>query len=548
MSSPEFYDMEGIKGLPVAKRCALLSSPAKRELLWFIQGLSLRKGGLNALAMDLLKTFPKRLGTETMHAIGMERNKVYTREQVSDIESELYPELGEERAAAKSKMARLLAAPTAHENWDLHAFESDGDYYQEQLEPRTPYPAPWQNLYAQCVEYARAHLPEFLTEFCINPSLEFQAPGEDTTNEERRLMRREFGDKWSWDRAKVGYFQDIVGALFEYKRLHEERVKSSFYLTGIGREIWKQMDAALNTGTMVLIEGLEGRGKTEAVRAWCECHLGVARFMSLKGVSTKTAQFREMAKALGVGHGLARKVSEMQALVEDVLQISGLMPIIDEAHFFFNQGARIYTRPEMLDWIDTALCNPPLPVALITTPQFLQCVERAADPNGSVRWNYRQFRRRCKRFIRLPKKNTDADLAGIAQKLLPEADAATLKHLVGYAVNSRRDLSAVGDVAREARLLAGGGKVTFAHVKQCIADLWASDAPWAEMERRFQNTAPRRRPSPALEDMEPERGAAPADARREVAPRASRIDAGDAGPALRTSRARIPELESEPAH
>src|ERR1017187_7243751 len=61
MSSPEFAGLQGISGTAVAKRCALLLSPAKSQLLWFIQGMSLAEGGLKKFARDLLKTFPERL-------------------------------------------------------------------------------------------------------------------------------------------------------------------------------------------------------------------------------------------------------------------------------------------------------------------------------------------------------------------------------------------------------------------------------------------------------------------------------------------------------
>src|ERR1035438_2722658 len=61
MSSPEFADLRAISGTAVARRCALLASPGKRQLLWFIQGLSLTEGGLNQLARELLSMFPDRL-------------------------------------------------------------------------------------------------------------------------------------------------------------------------------------------------------------------------------------------------------------------------------------------------------------------------------------------------------------------------------------------------------------------------------------------------------------------------------------------------------
>jgi hypothetical protein len=213
----------------------------------------------------------------------------------------------------------------------------------------------------------------------------------------------------------------------------------------------------------------------------------------------------------------------MQAGVKDVLRASHLMPVIDEAHFFFNQGPRMYTRPEMLDWIDTALCNPPLPVALVTTPQFMKCLERAA---GQVDWNYRQFKRRCKRYCRLPAKNTPEDVEAVARHLLPKADRATIKQILAYEALSKRDLSAVGDVVRESKLLAeqeGAAKVTFEHVKRAIHEvLLVSDLPWAEMEKRLQHQKlGRKAPRQAL-TAEPEGIQDPPETRgRDILPRLS---------------------------
>jgi len=126
----------------------------------------------------------------------------------------------------------------------------------------------------------------------------------------RELEKRDFKE------ATLTYFPDIVGALIEFKRRYEERVASEFCHTAISRQIWQQLDYALKTRTMIVLDGREGRGKTEAVRAWCHCHLGEARFVSLDGTSTKTAQVRELATGLGVGHGYGSKVSEMQASLD----------------------------------------------------------------------------------------------------------------------------------------------------------------------------------------------------------------------------------------
>jgi DNA transposition AAA+ family ATPase len=446
MSSPEFAGLRAISATATARRCALVESSPTRELIWFIQGLSLLKDGLDELAQGLLKMFPERVGTSVMHGLGTGKAKHYTAKEAHSIENQLRDDGGDCTE-------------------DLLCIEKD-DYGP---------PVPWQMLYAECLEAAKAKLPDFLVELCINPALKFHAPGEP-------------GSVSYWSLAEVSCFQDIIGALFEYKRRYEERVRAEFCQTAIARKVWALLDYALETKTMNVLDGLEGRGKTEAARAWCMCHLGVARFVSLVGTNTKTSHFTEFAKAFGVGHSNAHKVSQMQASVQDVLRASQLMLVIDEADFFFNQALRMKTRPEMLDWIDTALCNPPLAVVLITTPQFLICMERAVD---QVKWNYRQFRRRCKRYMRLPLKNTSADIEAVARHLLPGADKATIKKIMGYEALSKRDLSAIGDVVHEAKLLAekeGATGVAFEHVKRAIhEELIPSDVSWAEMEKRLQD-------------------------------------------------------------
>ena len=154
---------------------------------------------------------------------------------------------------------------------------------------------------------------------------------------------------------------------------------------------------------------------------------------------------------------------------------------------------------------------------------MLICMERAA---GQVGWNYRQFRRRCKRYVRLPQKNTPEDIEAVARHLLPGSDKATIKQVVAYEALSKRDLSAVGDVVREAKLLAeedGARKVTFEHVKRAIYEvLIASDVPWAEMEKRLHQKQLGRRATPQAPALEPQASQEPAETRgRDITPRLS---------------------------
>ncbi|MGA2029598.1 MAG: ATP-binding protein [Verrucomicrobiota bacterium] len=306
------------------------------------------------------------------------------------------------------------------------------------------------------------------------------------------------------------YFRDVIGALFKYKACYEAKVRDNFQLTAIGQKIWETLDYALTSRSMVVLDGLEGRGKTEAVKSWCQLHLGTARFVSLKGITNKTTAFREIAKALGIASTYTRTAPQMQARIEDVLKRSKLMLVVDEAHFVFNQSRRMYSRPELVDWIDTAICNCGVPVGLVTTPQFIVCMTRAAD---QVEWNYRQFRRRVKRWVKLPLTNTEEDIKAVARNVFKKADAQTISKIAGYALLSKRDLSAVGDVAAEVRVMLGTedlSNATVNHVHRAIYDfLLPSDKTFLEGMEAARNIGRKsiRKPTRQLPDdpaLEPE--------------------------------------------
>lgn len=471
MSSNEFAELRGISGIAVAARAAVLVTAGKRDFIWWLQGQSLADGGLKRVARELLAMFPERIGTPEMHHHKVRAGKLYPAELVDDVVRTIFPlrNWSENKHEPKPGEGLIAMCREVAINGDG---ESSSYYYRENHTPS---------------------IEEFLIDLCINPCRHFSEPGEQTDfssievssaiEENPDLQRRDF------KKATLPYFHDVIGALFEYRARLNAKAREDFYLTAIGRQIWETLDFAIAHRNMVLLDGLEGRGKTEAVKAWCALHLGTARFVSLKGITSKTTAFRHIAKALGIASSYTRTATEMQARIEDVLSRSKLMLVLDEAHFVFNQSRRMYTRPELVDWIDTAICNEGVPIALVTTPQFMICMTRAAD---QVEWNYRQFRRRVARWIKLPANNTEADIREVARHIFKSADAKMVSAIVGYAGVCKRDLSAVGDVVHEVRALLGSddlSKATARHVSQAITEyLLPSDKTFAEGMAAARNT------------------------------------------------------------
>lgn len=486
MKSTEFASVRGVSGVIVSLHAAVLLAAAKRDFIWYLQGLSLKDGGLKRVARELVEMFPDRLGTEAMHKARVAPEKMYPGELVSSVGFELdFGRWNFSEEKTPTKKGSELIQLCRHQALTYRERTKNSDGF---CPPRS---------------FKVLSVEQFLIELCTNPKLQFSLPGVDSVfNEFEVELAVEENPELSpgdFKHAEMVYFRDIIGALVEYRARHEKKIRANFPLTAIGKKIWETLAYVLASRNMVLLDGLEGRGKTEAVKAWCELHPGQARFVSLKGVANKTTAFREMAHALGITYGYGRTGPEMQSRVEDVLNRSKIMLVIDEAHFLFNQTRRMTARPELIDWIDTAICNRGIGLALVTTPQFIACMARAKN---QVEWNFNQFRRRVKRWVKLPEKNSEADIAAVARKIFQNAGEAVIKKVVGYALLSKRDLSAVGDVAAEIRAMLGTdnlGKVSVEHVHRAISDfLIPSDQAFkvsldaAESAQRKTN----RRPAP----------------------------------------------------
>src|SRR5216684_3634105 len=346
MSSPEFAEMRGIPGTAVAAKAQLYADIRKRSLLFFLQALSIKEGGLRFVARALLKRLPS---------------------------------------------------------------------FREEA------------------------LTEFLVELCINPKVE-------SSNE----------------RDSASGFDRVFDTLCDFQDRYEATVKSDFVLTTIGKEIFETLDHALEIGKMVVIEGESGSGKTTAVEAWCAAHRGQVRFVSLSGITHKTGFFQKLATAIGLAAS-KRKATDMQVKVEEFFRKTQLMLVIDEAHYLWPQHERSHSNPELVDWVNTALVNQKVPVALICTDQFAKLKARVEKRTG---WTSEQLEHRVKRYKKLSSTPTKADLEAVAAKLLamrwngreqkwnaagPSAPRDFVKMVVGYALTCKMRLPAVANTVEEAR-------------------------------------------------------------------------------------------------
>jgi hypothetical protein len=375
MSSPEYATMRGIPGSAVAAKAQLYPEARKRSLLFFLQSLSLKHGGLRKVACDLVEAFPKRV---------VDRNR------------------------------------------------------EEEL----------------------VHL---LIEFCINPKC---------------IVR--FSD----DKTSGSSSPELADVLRDFQDRYEAKAKSDLVLTTITKEVFETLDHALDIRKMVVIEGESGSGKTTAVEAWCAPHQGQARFVSLSGITHKTGFFRKLATAIGLAAAKA-KATDMQLKVEEFFRKTRLMLVIDEAHYLWPQYHRSDSSPELVDWVNTALVNHHVPVALICTDQFAKLKAGVEKRTG---WTGEQFEHRVKRYKKLPSAPTQGDLEAVARKMLGmrwnsdeqkwsvtglKPDRDFVKMVVGYALTCKMRLPAITNTVEEARYQArrhGRSQILATDIRAAILD------------------------------------------------------------------------------
>lgn len=401
LSDPSLALSRGISGTAVVAKAEMLCSARQRCLLYFLQGLSLRAGGIRRLAAEVRPYLRPR--------------KTPIREYVEDC--------------------------------------GFGPVSRPGIDPRNP-----------------ERLEDWLVQLCINPRMTLARAGDEDEEAASAVMSESIGEARddSFFPAARADAEDIISDLYRFQQNYTESAAQDFVQTSIGAKVFDGLDYCRETGKMVVIQGNARIGKTTAARAWCEQHLGQARYATLSAVQSKTILWKTISKALGVAAGGTYKSTQIQSKIEDLLPRSGLMLVIDEAHYLWPQTQRIYGRPELVDWINTALCNNGVPVALVTTPQFAYRKHLVETQTG---WTSEQLSGRIKRYTMLPERPDRSDLEAVARRLLPDADRDAIRGIVAYAIATERFMPSVVDTADEAKMLArraGRSKVLFDDVERAL--------------------------------------------------------------------------------
>ncbi|HEX3857689.1 MAG TPA: ATP-binding protein [Verrucomicrobiae bacterium] len=455
-SSPEFE--RGVIATGAAKRCAILDDKKDRELVWFVHHLSHKDGGLAAVAVDLLKMYPHRLGTPSMVTFENRKSQKFNVDEVREIrmemprelrrqfplrgetKSELY-QISEDRFERLQRQADNSRRLCQMAEFALHRFamidagrqvELDAMDAQEREEAKknpAAYPvAEFRDLCRQAAEHGDSQENQFLTlekelfRLCLDPACDLKKSG-------------------PW------YFADLFNVLREYHQQWIQK-KSNVVVTTLGKKVYETLDYTLHSHSLTLLEGNARMGKSFSARAWCEQHPGKARFVEVPGGNDDAAFFRALARGIGLGNFLSYKVAEIRDRVESVLRTGDIILVLDEAQRLWPQRIR-YSFPSRIIWVMT-LANAGVPICMVSTPQFI-LAQKAIEKSG---WNSDQLTGRNGYYEFLPTELETSDLMAVSRSVLPEANDEVLKALSIYAKTSARYLAAVDTIAKRAKYIA----------------------------------------------------------------------------------------------
>jgi hypothetical protein len=444
----------------VARRCRQLESAKDRELIWFLQLLSHREGGLQKLARELFAGFPERNATPSMRQFGMKPGQTYTPAQVKAVRAEM-PN-GEEDFVLRGELTGIEAitlpdVPEAHQDPLGSEREEALRCHAEATERANRRPATYKaEAFCEACRKAAAELPNYLAELCLNPAI-------------------------GMDESGPWYFPALVETLREYQAAWIERRRQEVVFTELGRKVCETLEYSREERCLTVTVGPARMGKTHAAKAWCELNPGAARYVQVPSTNDEIGFYRAIAKSLGVSINLNSKAQELRQRIEETLEGGHLTVVLDEAHYLWPNLIDTRSLPARINCIMTALLNQGVAVAMVTTPQFIK-TQKVVETK--TRWTSEQFTGRIGHYEPLPDSLSESDLFSVARALLPEGEPASLEMLVRYAQGSAKYLAGIETATRRARFLArqdGRAEVARRDVKRAITEsVIPSDSALAE--------------------------------------------------------------------
>ena len=426
-------------------------NPRLAEILWFIQAMSLRPGGLLKFVEDLLAEFPKWLGTPRMiEAAG----RSYTLEDKLAIRDEM-PSHCQPVAEQENVFAGILLDSTPDEVPKM------------QFRDRKALEAGLKQMNADscreiCRQAALETLPAYFTALCTEKSAGFVEPK-------------------SFMGPKVWFFNDILGAMSQFMDRGALKVKQRLAMTEVAKEIFDACDYAKNEKRTAHVWGSSRFGKSEAGKILAEMYPGSWRHFEVPWDNSMPSLLKRMAESLGMDCSYGSDTTRLKERVLYVLAHGGLGFIIDQAHWLVPKNENAVTGPNRLNLVQSEIMERHVPLVLISTTEakrdksgkelkgkagnvimedmLKRDLERFRQKTG---YGAEQFNGRIYKRVPLPESLSEADLVAVVRIHFPELSDNALGYIANEARLSETYLQTVEAIASNARHLSRGhgGRVT----------------------------------------------------------------------------------------
>jgi hypothetical protein len=412
--------------------------PRLVELLWFIQAMSMRAGGLAKFCEELLAEFPERLGTPAMRAT----KGGYTLKQKFAIWAEI-PHSA--RPYVPQELPDTIWGTARYSQDEIDAMEvRDRVALTGELKKMGD-----DSFVSICRKAAYGEFPGLLAALCTDFDQGFEEVEKKDSGEEVFVPGKQ-------PLASFWFFEDLIGAIFEFMDRRAARIQKRLAMTEVARRIFDALDFAQAEKVMVRIEGDSRFGKTEALQAWSDTRPGAARLVRVPSDNSIKSFLIRVGEALGINCSYGVAPISLKYRIEYILKNSNLFLILDEAHYLIPQNYSSGSAPTRLNWVRGEIVDRNLPVALAVTPQsFKPALSRFVKKTG---YTMEQFLGRNFLTCVLPEALTEDDMIAVARIHSPELDGDALGYIANEARLSQNYLQAVEAISRRARFLAGRSK------------------------------------------------------------------------------------------
>lgn len=423
------------------------ANPRLKEVLWFLQAMSMQPGGLVKFVADITEALPACFGTVTMRAAKRGCESLDLKRLIfAEIPSRYSPEGWPINTECYEDVHDILRNYSANEKLQ------GGD---ERRLDQFLKPVSFSVFGDICRKVAKERLPGYLEALCTEIDRGFAPKG---------VPGIKGGECW--------YMDDPVQVVTQMMDRQVSEVSKRLAMTEVTKKVFDALDYAMQERRMVRVVGNSRFGKTESAVGFCRMRPGLARVVTVPPGNSLADLHRSFAEALGMDVGYASREQRLKERIEYVLKHSGLLFAFDESAYLVPQNYNSGTAPARLNWVRAALVDRGIPVALVVTPQtFMPMVNRFVKKTG---YAMEQFFGRNYRTIELPDELEQCDLLAVARIHFPELEEDYLALVADYALVSENYLQAVEAIASVARFTArrdGRKRITVADIKAAASEV-----------------------------------------------------------------------------